>query len=50
MFWMRNEENSFTIHTLIWRPVLVCKISHELVGALDAIGKDVTWGHIEELS
>ena len=20
MFWMRNEENSFTIHTLIWRP------------------------------
>ena len=20
MFWMRNEDNSFTIHTLIWRP------------------------------
>ena len=23
MFWMRNEENSFTIGTLIWRPVSV---------------------------
>ena len=21
MFWMRNKENNFTIHTLIWRPV-----------------------------
>ena len=20
MFWMRNKENSFPIHTLIWRP------------------------------
>ena len=22
MFWMKNKENSFPIHTLIWRPVL----------------------------
>ena len=21
MFWMRNEENSFPIHTYIWKPV-----------------------------
>ena len=26
MFWMRNKENSFPIHTLIWSPVVVCKI------------------------
>ena len=23
---MRNKENSFPIHTLIWSPVVVCKI------------------------
>ena len=23
MFWMRNKENDFPIHTLIWRPDLV---------------------------
>ena len=22
MFWMRNKENKFPIHTLIWRPAL----------------------------
>ena len=22
MFWIRNKENSFSIHTFIWRPVL----------------------------
>ena len=22
MFWMRNKENNFPIHTLIWRPVI----------------------------
>ena len=27
MFWMINEENSFIIHTLIWRPGTVCLIS-----------------------
>ena len=26
MFWMRNKENSFPIHTLIWSPRVVCKI------------------------
>ena len=26
MFWMRNNENNFTIRTLIWRPVFLTKI------------------------
>ena len=26
MFWMRNKENGFPIHTLIWRPE---KVSHQ---------------------
>ena len=25
MFWVRNEENSFPIHTLIWRPVVTVR-------------------------
>ena len=26
MFWMRNKENNYPIHTLIWRPVYAQKV------------------------
>ena len=35
MFWMKNKENSFPIHTLIWRPSTYqspCNLMHIIVG------------------
>ena len=32
MFWMRNKENSFPIHFLIWRPVLTRLYTFSVVG------------------
>ena len=47
MFWMRNKENNFPIHTLIWRLVVVSdkrKYVHKVLGnSLVKLPQEKVW-------